>query len=317
MKILIFIQNIDDKINSISLESLIPAQEIKQESNGEIHVVIFNEKLVPELENYDVDSIITISNNHLETYNPLHYVETFMQLKERISPDLIFFGHTYETRDWVPRLSAKLDIPFISDCISYKYNNEKLNFIRPIYQAKLCQELELTSSTAIISFQAGSFSTDNINSGKSTIDNSFSPDLNSVASIVHPGEKFSETSGGVDLTSAELIVSIGRGIGKEENIPMVESFANKLNAQIGSSRPVVDAGWLDHSRQIGSSGQVVSPKLYLSVGISGAIQHLVGMKGSKSIMAINKDPNAPIFEIADYAIVGDLLDILPKLTENL
>ena len=317
MKILIFIQNIDDKINSISLESLIPAQEIKKESNGEIHAVVFNEKLIRKLENYDLDSIITINNNHLETYNPLYYVETFMQLKDTISPDLIFFGHTYETRDWVPRLSAKLDIPFISDCISYKYNNEKLNFIRPIYQAKLCQELELTSSTAIISFQAGSFSTDNIENGKSAINDSFSPDLSSVATIVHPGEKFSETSGGIDLTSAELIVSIGRGIGKEENIPMVESFANKLNAQIGSSRPVVDAGWLDHSRQIGSSGQVVSPKLYLSVGISGAIQHLVGMKGSKNIMAINKDPNAPIFEIADYAIVGDLLEILPKLTENL
>ena len=108
-----------------------------------------------------------------------------------------------------------------------------------------------------------------------------------------------------------------RGIGKEENIPLAQNIADKLNAQIGSSRPVVDAGWLDHSRQIGSSGQTVSPKLYFAVGISGAIQHLVGMKGSKCIMAINKDPNAPIFEIADYAIVGDLLEILPKLTENI
>ena len=126
-----------------------------------------------------------------------------------------------------------------------------------------------------------------------------------------------ESSGGVDLSSAEFIVSVGRGIGKEENIPIAQNLADKINAQIGSSRPVVDAGWLDHSRHIGSSGQVVSPKLYFALGISGAIQHLVGMKGSKQIIAINKDKNAPIFEIADYAVVGDLLEIIPKLTDNL
>ena len=131
------------------------------------------------------------------------------------------------------------------------------------------------------------------------------------------GERFQESSGGVDLSSAEFIVSIGRGITKEENIPMAQDLANKMNAQIGASRPVVDAGWLDHSRQVGSSGQVVSPKLYFALGISGAIQHLVGMKGSKQIIAINKDKNAPIFEIADYAVIGDLLEIVPKLTDNL
>ena len=131
------------------------------------------------------------------------------------------------------------------------------------------------------------------------------------------GERFQESSGGVDLSTAEFIVSVGRGIGKEENIPIAEQLAGKINAQIGSSRPVVDAGWLDHSRQIGSSGQTVSPKLYFGLGISGAIQHLVGMKGSKQIIAINKDKNAPIFEIADYAVVGDLLEIIPKLTDSL
>ena len=131
------------------------------------------------------------------------------------------------------------------------------------------------------------------------------------------GEKFQESAGGVDLSSSEFIVSIGRGIGKEENIPLAKKLADKINAQIGSSRPVVDAGWLDHSCQIGSSGQTVSPKLYFALGISGAIQHLVGMKGSKQIIAINKDKNAPIFEIADYAVIGDLLEIIPKLTDNL
>ena len=134
---------------------------------------------------------------------------------------------------------------------------------------------------------------------------------------VRPGERFKDSEDGVDLSNAEVIVSIGRGVGKVENIDMVKSLAEKLNAQIGASRPVVDAGWLDHSYQIGSSGQTVSPKLYFSVGISGAIQHLVGMKGAKSIIAINKDPNAPIFEISDYAVLGDIFEILPKLLEEL
>ena len=234
-----------------------------------------------------------------------------------IDPNLIFFGHTYETRDWVPRLSARLNIPLISDCIALELlehpnNGTSVVVDRPVYQAKLNQKIGITSSKAIISFQAGSFSIEHISSGNCSI-NSFSVNLSNVPNIIKPEEKFSETSGGVDLTSAELIVSVGRGIGKEENIPMIKSLATKLNAQIGSSRPVVDAGWLDHSRQIGSSGQTVSPKLYLALGISGAIQHVVGMKGSKNIVVINKDSNAPIFEIADYGVVGDLFEIVPKL----
>ena len=168
----------------------------------------------------------------------------------------------------------------------------------------------------IISFQAGSYSKDDIQNGNAEVEH-ISLDFTDTPNTIRPGEKFKETAGGVDLTSADVIVSIGRGISKEENIPVAKSLADKLNAQIGASRPVVDAGWLDHSRQVGSSGQTVSPKLYFSIGISGAIQHLVGMKGSKNIIAINKDPNAPIFEIADYAVIGDIFEILPKLTEQL
>ena len=174
----------------------------------------------------------------------------------------------------------------------------------------------MTSKKIILSFQAGSFSVDNIEAGNSTIETK-NIDLSSVNKSITSDEKFQESAGGIDLTSAEYIVSVGRGIGKEENIPLAENLAKKINAQIGSSRPIVDAGWLDHSRQIGSSGQTVSPKLYFALGISGAIQHLVGMKGSKNIIAINKDSNAPIFEIADYAVIGDVLEILPKLTEKL
>ena len=316
MKTLVFIQTENNKINNISLESLVAAQKIKDSSNGEVHAVIFNNSLIKELEKYDLNSIIKITDNNLENYNPLYYLETFYQLYNSINPDVFIFGHSYETRDWVPRLSAKLDIPFISDCVSCEFNSGKLNIKRPIYQAKIIQDIDITSNCSILSFQAGAYSSDDLKDGTASVDE-FSADFSSINSSIKPGEKFSETTDGVDLTSAEIIISIGRGIGKEENIPLAEDFANKINAQIGASRPVVDSGWLDHSRQIGSSGQVVSPKLYFSIGISGAIQHLVGMKGSKNIIAINKDPNAPIFEIADYAVVGDVLEILPKLSENL
>ena len=316
MKIVAFIQSSDNQINSMSLESLAAAQKMKKMCNGELHLVIFNNDLGSALLEYECDSVIILDNSQLQSYNPLFFVEAFNQISDQINPDLFIFAHSYETRDWVPRLSARLDIPFISDCTNFTFN-EKFIFTRPIYQAKLNQDILLSSNQAIISYQAGSFSKDNLISGNSSLNTGISSDLSSVNNTIRPGEKFQESSGGVDLTAAELIVSVGRGIGKKENIPLVQNLADKLNAQIGSSRPVVDAGWLDHSRQIGSSGQTVSPKLYFAVGISGAIQHLVGMKGSKCIMAINKDPNAPIFEIADYAIVGDLLEILPKLTENI
>ena len=315
MKIITFIESTTEKIHPVSLESLVASQKLKNDSNGEIHCVIFNQKLAEQLIQYNVDSVIVVNDNNLTNYNPLYFLEALNQIVAQIDPNIIIFGHTYETRDWVPRLSARLDIPFISDCTDFKYSDH-IKLIRPIYQAKLTQKLSLTSNKAIISFQAGSYSIDDLELENCQINN-MEVNLSSVINSVQPGEKFQESSGGVDLTAAEYIVSIGRGISKKENIPIAEKLADKINAQIGSSRPVVDAGWLDHSRQIGSSGQTVSPKLYFALGISGAIQHLVGMKGSKQIIAINKDSNAPIFEIADYAVIGDLLEIIPKLTENL
>ena len=316
MKIIVFIESSNDKIHLVSLEALVAAQKLKSDSDSEVHIITFDKNLANQLSEYKSNSVIHVENSNLHQYNPLCYLETLKQIHSKLNPDIVIFGHTYETRDWVPRLSAKLDIPFISDCTSYNDSEELLSFNRPIYQAKLTQKLSLTSNKALISFQAGSYSTDDLEFENSNIEN-FDIDLSSVSNTIKPGEKFQESSGGVDLTAADYIVSVGRGIGKEENILLAQNFADKIKAQIGSSRPVVDAGWLDHSRQIGSSGQTVSPKLYFALGISGAIQHLVGMKGSKQIIAINKDPNAPIFEIADYAVIGDLLEILPKLTDNL
>ena len=314
MKILCFIQTLDGKANNNSLESLCAAQSITKNNGGELHAVVFDKNVADQLKNYELSSVIYINNSELNSYNPEYYLKSLELLNNEFNPDLLIFGHSYETRDWVPRLSARLDKAFVSDCVSLQFESE-LYFIRPIYQAKLNEKIKLNNQ-GIVSFQAGSYSTEDITSGSCNIDEK-SLDLSSIELSINPGERFKESADGVDLSNAEVIVSIGRGVGKIENIDLVKSLAEKLNAQIGASRPVVDAGWLDHSYQIGSSGQTVSPKLYLAVGISGAIQHLVGMKGSKNIIAINKDPNAPIFEISDYAILGDIFEILPKLIEEL
>ncbi len=314
MKILCFIQTLDGKANNNSLESLCAAQSITKNNSGELHAVVFDKNVADQLKNYELSSVIYINNSELNNYNPEYYLKSLELLNNEFNPDLLIFGHSYETRDWVPRLSARLDKAFVSDCVSVQFNSD-LHFIRPIYQAKLNEKIKLNNQ-GIVSFQAGSYSTENIVNGSCNIDEK-SLDLSSMELSINPGERFKESADGVDLSNAEVIVSIGRGVGKIENIDLVKSLAEKLNAQIGASRPVVDAGWLDHSYQIGSSGQTVSPKLYLAVGISGAIQHLVGMKGSKNIIAINKDPNAPIFEISDYAILGDIFEILPKLIEEL
>ena len=313
MKILCFIQTLDGNANNNSLESLFAAQEISKNNNAEVHAVVFNKDVATKLSTYNLNSVIYVNNSELETYNPEYYLKSLELLNNELNPDLMVFGHTYETRDWVPRLSARLDKAFVSDCVKVQFESN-LHFIRPIYQAKLNEKIKLNNQ-GIVSFQAGSYSSENIIEGSCSIEEK-SLDLQ-IDLTVRPGERFKESAEGVDLSNAEVIVSIGRGVGKIENVDLVKSLAEKLNAQIGASRPVVDAGWLDHSYQIGSSGQTVSPKLYLAVGISGAIQHLVGMKGAKNIIAINKDPNAPIFEISDYAVLGDIFEILPKLIEEL
>jgi electron transfer flavoprotein alpha subunit len=310
MKILVFIQVDDNKINRMSLEALTCAQNL----NANVTAVTFNEDAANNLSKYQLDKIIFAKNEKLNSYSPLHYAKTLEQLNDG-SYNALFFAHTYETRDWVPRLSVRFDCPFISDCTAINNESDSLIITRQTYQGKINNDLE-SNSQLLCSIQSGCYKTDNLISGNTQI-NAIDINLDQIPNTIRAEEKFKEQKGGVDLTAADIIVSIGRGIAKEENIPMAEELKNLLNAELGSSRPIVDYGWLPHDRQIGSSGQVVSPKLYFSLGVSGAIQHQVGMKGSDKIMAINKDSNAPIFEIADYAIIGDLLEIVPKLINKI
>ncbi len=312
MKILTFVQQNDGKINSNSLEALKGSQDIANAAGGTVTALTFNPQAGDQVTGYDVSNVIVVDNTELSSYQPLHFLSTFEQIIANESPDLIVFGHTYQTRDWVPRLSARLKMPFIADCIGFKFE-EQLKFVRGIYQGKVNADISVDSLPCMVSFQSGAFRADELSIGSSSV-NTAAIDLSGVHNTIRPGEKFQESESTVDLTQAEVIVSVGRGIAKEENLNMVKELAEVLGGSVASSRPIVDSGWLEPYHQIGSSGQTVAPKLYIALGISGAIQHVVGMKGSQNVVVINKDSNAPFFELADYGVVGDILDIIPKLT---
>jgi electron transfer flavoprotein alpha subunit len=202
----------------------------------------------------------------------------------------------------------------IADVIGIHMEGGSPAFVRQLLQGKLNADYRhAAKGPCFISVQAGAFRADTLEAGSAPLQ-TFDPTLEASQIRTQPGEPFRESAQTVDLSSAPMIVSVGRGIKEKENIPLVAEFAEALGAELAASRPICDNGWLPMERQVGSSGQTVSPKLYIAVGISGAIQHLVGMKGSKSVIAINKDENAPIFEVADYGIVGDLFEVVPALT---
>ena len=315
-KLLSFIQHQDGKVSRVSLEALKGAQELAALLNHSLAGIVFGLETTPaELAAAQLDEVLLVPAPELATYSPEHYVAAMDEILSAEAPDLLIAGHTYRARDWLPRLARRRGRPMISDCVGYHYDGE-LFWVRQVFQGKIDADVSTTPGLVIVSFQSGTFRSDDLGSGSPTI-RTLDVDLSQIPSWVRPGEKFQEAGGTVDLSHAERIISIGRGIGDEENLAMIRELAGALDAEIGSSRPVVDYGWLPRDHQVGSSGQTVSPKLYVAVGLSGAIQHQVGMKNSNCIVAINKDPNAPIFEIADYGIVADLLEILPRLTTAL
>jgi len=311
MKILVVVEDNQGLLHRLSREAISGAQSL----SDDVSVLAIGEnvsKISAELGEYELTDLITVEHELVDSYNADGYTEIVSSVINSESPGIIIAGHTYQTRDFMPRVSARLDIPFISDIISISESD----FTKQVLNAKLNATCSSNSDKVILSFQSAAFSEENMKKG-SCIPRSFDIDIDSLVIRSESERPFQETSGDVDLESADLLVSVGRGIEKEENLHLVFELAKALGAEVSASRPVVDSGWIDSFRQVGSSGSNVAPKLYFSVGISGAIQHVVGMKGSKNILAINKDKEAPIFEIADYAIVGDVLEILPKLTEKL
>jgi len=323
MKILLITEQRDAKWNKVSFETLAAAQQIAQQTQASVSAVVIGKGVAAfadELSGYQLDEVLLIENDLLCDYTPDGFSIALRQVMESAKPDLVLLPHTYQVRDFAPKLAASMQKGMIGDCISCRYENGKLIFVRQMFQGRTAADVVFTGAAPwIASFQAGAFRADlaaKHPSGKAPV-KAASVDLKAEQIRTKPLELFREAKQAVDLTQAPVLVSVGRGIKAPENIPMAEKLAKLMGGEVSASRPICDEGWLPMDRQIGSSGQTVMPKLYLALGTSGAIQHVVGMKGARTIAAINKDQNAPIFEVADYGIVGDLFEVVPALIEEL
>jgi electron transfer flavoprotein alpha subunit len=323
MKILVVTEQRQGKWNNTSFETLAAAQQIAAALSGTVSAVAIGkgvDTLAAELAGKNVAEVLQIDHDLLESYTPDGYCVALKQAVESAKPDLVLFPHTYQVRDFAPKLAAMLGKGMIGDCVGYRNEGGKMVFVRQMFQGKTAADVTfLGDGPWFASFQSGAFRADQVAAaeGGTKPVRKVAVEITPEQIRTKPLELFKEAKSAVDLTQAPLIVAIGRGIKAPENIPQAEAVAKAMGAEIAASRPICDEGWLPMERQIGSSGQTVAPKLYLALGISGAIQHVVGMKGARTIVAINKDQNAPIFEIADYGVVGDIFEIMPALAEEL
>jgi electron transfer flavoprotein alpha subunit len=322
MKILLVTEQREGQWNRASFETLAAAQQAARDTGAGITAAVVGKgvaALAKELANFKLAEVLSVEHDLLGKYTPDGYTLALKQVITDAKPDFVFFPHTYQVRDFAPKLAASLGRGMIADCVALRHESGRLVFVRQMFQGKTAADVTFQGDAPwFASFQAGCFRGDQVETGGSAAAvRSVAVELKPEQIRTKPLELFREAKQAVDLTQAPIIVAIGRGIKEPTNLPLVEKLAATIGGEIAASRPICDEGWLPLERQIGSSGQTVAPKLYLAIGISGAIQHVVGMKGSRTIVAINKDANAPIFEVADYGIVGDLFEVVPALTEEL
>lgn len=323
MKILVITEQRQGKWNNTSFETLVAAQQIAADTGSAISALVIGKgvaNFAEDLAGKNIAEVLLVEHDLLEAYTPDGYSLALSQVIASSKPDLVLFPHTYQVRDFAPKLAAMMGKGMIADCVGFHKEGDKIVFVRQMFQGKTAADVTFQGSAPwFASFQSGAFRADLLKahpSGKAPV-NKIAVDLKPAQIRTKPLDLFKEAKSSVDLTQAPVIVSIGRGIKAPENIPQAEALAKAIGGEMAASRPICDEGWLPMERQIGSSGQTVAPKLYLALGISGAIQHVVGMKGARTIVAINKDQNAPIFEIADYGIVGDIFELMPALTAAL
>ena len=318
MSILVFIEHKDCVLNKTSLEAITAAQSIGKDLGLKISAVIPCDKdcaLAQEISHYNLEKVIVAKNEKLGTYTPDGYTDAWEQIIKRENPNYVIMAHTYQVRDFCPKLAARFGKEMVGDCIRYANNGGNLTFTRRIFLGKLDADVTVEGDAPyFVTFQSGAFRGDNAEKGSAKIE-TIEVEVGDIR--MQPEEPFQEAKASVDLTKSSIIVAIGRGIKSQENIAKAQELADILGADLAASRPICDAEWLPIDRQIGSSGQTVAPKVYIALGISGAIQHIVGMKNAGTIVAINKDSEAPIFDIADYGIVGDLFEAVPVMIEEI
>jgi electron transfer flavoprotein alpha subunit len=316
--ILTIVEQNDGNVSRIGWEALAAAQEIGAGLNQQISALVLGAKAQAAAKSAaeaKIQQAWFAENAELANYTPDGFSAAVRQVIEKVQPQHIFAGHSYQARDYLPKLATSFGCGFMSDCIGYRLESNTAVFIRQMFQGKINADFSFAGQAPyFVSFQAGAVSSDKLEKGGSAVVADAGVDLSGVPIRTNVLEIFEGVKGKVDLTKADIIVSVGRGIKEKDKLPVVEELAKALGAELAASRPVCDDGWLPMDRQIGSSGQSVAPKLYVAVGISGAIQHIVGMKGSRVIVAINKDERAPIFDLADYGVVGDLFEVVPALT---
>jgi electron transfer flavoprotein alpha subunit len=319
--ILAVVEQREGKLNRVSWETITAGQAIAAATGWGLEAAVVGSgvsSIASEVASKKVAKVYDVESPKLEPYTPDAFATGLKQFLQSKQPKLVLMPHTYQVRDFVPKLATAMGRTIISDCIGFKHEGGRLVFTRQMFQGKLAADVSFTSDAPwFVTFQNGAFRGDKAEAGASAAPvESVTVQIDDGVIRNKPQEVFKEAKQAVDLTQAEIIVAVGRGIKEQKNIEIAKNLADALGGDLAASRPICDSGWLPMDRQIGSSGQTVAPKLYLALGISGAIQHIVGMKGSRAIIAVNKDSEAPIFEIADYAVVGNLFDIVPPLIEE-
>jgi electron transfer flavoprotein alpha subunit len=306
------------KLNRTTWETIVAAQQLSAASGTPIAVLVPGTQtsaVAQELAAAQVQDVATLEHAALEPYTPDGFTAALEKAIPQLQATYVLLPHTYQTRDFAPKLAARMDRALVTDVTGIKQVDGQVAFVRPMFQGKLTADVVPQGPTPhFATFQIGAYRADQVTRGAATAPvRAISVEVEASAIRQQAEAPFQQAKQAVDLSQAERIVSVGRGIKEQSNIAIAQQLAEALGAEIAASRPICDAGWLPMERQVGSSGQTVAPKLYVALGISGAIQHLVGMKGSNTVVAINKDPDAPIFEIADYGIVGDLFEIVPAV----
>lgn len=319
--ILVLVEQQQGTLNRVSFETIAAAQAVAKDTGWQVEVAVLGSgigAIAEELARKKAAKIYAIESPQLSAYTSDAYVHVLKEFLTSKRPKLVLMPHTYQVRDFAPSLALALGKTVIPDAIGYKYENGKLLFTRQMFQGKFAADVSFTDDGPLwmATFQNAAFRGDMAEEGTAPVEtvNVAVPDG---VIRVQAHEIFKEDRQAVDLSQSEVIVAVGRGIKEQKNLAMVEELTKLLGGDIAASRPICDAGWLPLDRQVGSSGQTIAPKLYIALGISGAIQHIVGMKGSRTIIAINKDAEAPIFEIADLGVVANLFDVVPPLIEEI